>query len=200
MEDAHAGSPRDVRELDRFVGVRIDPERGLHCAASVRRPDPTRLPRGSGGQLDEARRKQQTSLIDAEIARAVDAGLEALAKHHQLGERREGAPLPDRWPVIDPLDELGRKTERQTLVAVRVIVRADEFLAREADHHGTGDELMRATAGNAAEAALAHVGQRIAAVALDERQRARRDVAAVVGHRDWTGMQRSKAHGRMLRV
>ena len=201
MKSADADMRRDGCELHGLVRVRIDPERGSNGAAPIRRPDAAGAVRSAGGPFDEARDEHQGRLVEAEIGRTRNAGLDPLAKHHELWQRRQRPTLPDRRSIADLLDELGRHADRETLVTVRVLVCADKFLAREADHYRARDELVRAPAGGAAETALAHVRDGVAAVPFGERRRPGRDVAPVVGHRDGTGMQRRpKGHARMLRA
>ena len=62
----------------------------------------------------------------------------------------------------------GVEAERQALVAARVVVRADEFVAGEADQHRARDHLELPAADAVAERAVADVGQRERPVAVPE--------------------------------
>src|SRR6185437_6711637 len=100
-------------------------------------------------------------------------------QNHELGQRRYGAGAPGLWPAAEILDQRRREEERETFVAVHVVVRADIFGAGIADDRAPGDELERAAPAVIAEAARPHIGDRIGIVRLGEWGRARRHRAPV---------------------
>src|SRR5216683_936873 len=90
-------------------------------------------------------------------------------------------------------------TKRQAFVAADVIVGTDIFVAGMADQDRSRHQLEEAAARAAAEAALAHIGDRVAAVPLHERRIVRPGAAAEVGHRDGLLLQkRGCGHAAIL--
>jgi hypothetical protein len=184
MKRAQADAACGVREIDRPMRMRVDPQRGLDRAspiARIRRQWPALL---AGDHREEARGEQHAGLVEADIAGAGRCGLRQFAQHHQLGQRRQGAGAPGACAVADGLGQRGRQLDMQALVAASVVVRAHVLVAWIADHDRAGDQVKRLAARAIADAALAHIADVEAAVQLDERLVAGADAAAIVHHRD----------------
>jgi hypothetical protein len=84
--------------------------------------------------------------------------LRQFPQHHQFRQRRRGADLPRGLAVADRFHQLGRKEERQALVAADVLVGADIFIAGMADQHRSRHQFAELAAAVQAETALAHIG------------------------------------------
>lgn len=124
------------------------------------------------------------NLVKGDIAAAIGGGLREFAEHHQFGQGRGRTDPPDRAPPADRLDQFRLQKERQALVAANVVMGADIFVAGETDQHGPRHQLERPPAGLAAEAALAHIGNRVAVKLLCKRLVAGDGGAAELRHRD----------------
>ena len=79
------------------------------------------------------------------------------------------ADLPGRLAVADRLHQFGREEERQALVAADVVMGAGIFVAGMADQHRSRHQFAELAAAVQAETALAHIGDRVAAMLLRER-------------------------------
>ncbi len=171
MEGAQARRARRPLEIDRFGGVRVEPERGLDRPAAVARGRRRRagararsdLARGAPRARARPRRARRRSL-------AVGGRLGELAQHHQLGERRQAPARQSAARPPSALDQRGREVEGEALVAARVVLVAAEVLgAGGADQHRPGHQLEAAAVAPVAEAAAPHVGDR--PVVVDARGR-----------------------------
>ena len=117
MERAEPGLASRGGQVDRIVGVRVEPERGFDRPAAIPRRGARLAVTLPGDERDEARHEQRPQLVEAQIAPPLGRRLRELAEHHQLGERRHAARAPDRLPVSESVDEGRREMERQALVA-----------------------------------------------------------------------------------
>src|SRR5436189_2629879 len=175
----------------------FDPVGGFHGAAAIARAGSWWLARPSGNHLNKSVGKQRTGFFQADIAAAVRGGLRQLAEYHQFGERRRRADLPDLGPVADLVQQFRTQEERQALVAADVFVRADIFVTGMADQDASRHQFEEAAAALAAEAALAHIRDGVAAMPLDERRVVRASAAAELGNRNGIALQKSGCnHGR----
>src|SRR3569833_3061198 len=100
-------------------------------------------------------------LVETDIISPGGPGLGELAEHHQSRQWRNGANPPDICRGADALDQLRLESERQTFVAAAMIVRTHELVAGMADQHAARDQFEKAAAMMAAEAAPAHIGERM---------------------------------------
>src|SRR5882672_568328 len=151
--------PGCALEVDGLVRVRVDPERRLHCPAPVDRASLRRSPLSPGHDLDEAAGEEHSHLADGDIAPALGRRLRQLAKHHHLGQGRNGASPPDAAPASDRFGQLRSEMKGETLVADGVVMRAHVLITGMAHQDRSGHQLERLTAGPIAEAPLAHVPQ-----------------------------------------
>ena len=85
MEGGEARVARRVLEVDRLIGVGIDPERRLDRAPPLAGSGTARLSRTPRDDLGEACREEHAELVEAEVAAAVDRDLRQFPQHHQLG-------------------------------------------------------------------------------------------------------------------
>ena len=185
MEGREARVARRVLEVDRLVGVGVDPERRLDRASAIAGGGVVRLAGSAGDDLGEARREEHADFVETEIAAAVDRDLRQLAQHHQLGQRRDTAELQPLGFEAERVEQSGSQLERQTFVAAGVVVvGAEEFVARMADQDRAGDELVTLAANATTEAAFANVGERVEAMDFGVGDVAGRRRAAVVDHLD----------------
>jgi hypothetical protein len=183
VEGAQAHLLRGAFEIDAFVGVRVDPERGFHRAAAVSRPRVRRPLLPAGHDVHEAHREPQRDLVQAGVGAALGRGLGELSQQHELGERRNHADAPDLAPASDRLGQLRSQVEGQALVAAGVVlVGADVLVARVADEERSRHQLELPPARAVAEAAPTHVGDVEARVPLGEGRVARPGAAAAVAH------------------
>ena len=102
-------------------------------------------------------------LVKADIAAAICRRLREFAQHHQFRQRRHRADLPDsrRSPIVSTSS--GSQEKRQAFVAADVVMGADIFVAGMADQDRSRHQFVETPAAMAAEAALAHIGDRMAA-------------------------------------
>src|SRR6266404_748641 len=165
VEAGEAGLARRPLEIDLLVRVRLDPEGGVDGATAIaRRCRRPRVP-APGDDVDEAGGERHSGLFGTEIGRTVRGRLRELAEHHQLRHRRQSARAP-HLRAADRVDEFRRQSQRQAFVALRVLVRAHELVARMADEDRSRDELERHPANAISEAALADVREREAVMTL----------------------------------
>src|SRR5439155_150646 len=195
VEAGEAGLARGPLEIDLLVRMRLDPEGGVHGATAIARRGRRRRVPAPGDDVDEAGGERHSGLFGTEIGRTVRGRLRELAEHHQLRNRRQSARAP-HLGAADRVDEFRRQSQRQAFVALRVLVRAHELVARMADEDRSRDELERHPANAISEAALADVREREAVMTLDERLVAGGDRAAVVVHDDRAAAGK---HGRRHR-
>jgi hypothetical protein len=140
--------------------------------------------------FDEAAGEPHAHFVQPDVALAFGRDLRKLAQHHEFGQRRQARGAPGALVAADQVDKARRQVKRQAFVAAdMVVVGADVFVARTAHQHRAGDQFVRVAARAVAEAALAHVGDRVALVQLGVGPGTRARVAAVAGHADRVGLQ-----------
>jgi hypothetical protein len=148
----------------------------------------------------EAHREQHAGLIETDATVTRGSGLRELAQNHDLGERRQRAALPDVAAGAQVLDDFRLEVKRQTFVAARMLVRADELVTGKAEQHRARDHLEMPTANAIAEGAVADVRQRVALMLLRERRIARPGGASIVDDRNGSAVQggcrEHRGHGR----
>ena len=196
MEGADAGLIGGIVQIDLALGICLDPERRFNGAAAVPRARLCGLAQPPGYHLDESAGEQLANLVEADIAATVDGSLRKLSEHHQFGQWRRGADAPGGHIVPDHFDEFGSQKERQALVAADVIVGAEIFIAGIADQDRSRHQVEAPAAAAAAEAALAHIGNRMTAILLDKRLVVRSGRATEVGRRNQPALQQGRSHHR----
>jgi hypothetical protein len=164
--------------------MRGNPQRRLDGAPPVQRAGRVRAAVPAGGAFDEACRQHHADLVQAQIVAAAGRRLGQFTQHHQLGQGRQAAGLPDAAAPAQAIHQLRRNEEGQAgVAAAMVLMRAQVFIAGMADQHRPGHQLVGPAAVPVAEAAAPHVGDRIGLVQLHEGPLALRRLAAVVHHR-----------------
>ena len=179
-------------EVDLSVRMRVDPQRGLDRAAAILGEAVTGLRRLPDATSTKRAANNCPISSSADIAAAFGRGLRQFAEHHQFRQRRNASDLPDLGAIADRLHQFRLQEKRQAFVAADMVVVADEFAAGMADQHRSRDQLEGAAAGLVAEAALAHIGDRMAAVPFRERRVAGHGVATEVGHRNRRALQQGR--------
>src|SRR5262245_15055233 len=120
MERADTGLCGRHLEIDRLMGLRVDPERRFHRPAAIPRmcgewPGlPTRY------HLDESNRQQQAGFGQADIVSAAAGRLRQLSENQQFRHRRHGAGAPYVPIAADLFREFRRELNDETLVATDV--------------------------------------------------------------------------------
>src|SRR6516164_3721667 len=180
VKGADSGLPCYGFEIDWLVRVPVHPQRRFHGAAAIVSPRFRALWLPRGGNLDETGGEEQSYLVEADVAPGLGRRLRQLAQHHQLGQRRHAATLPDPGLTSDRFHKLRRKMKGQTLVSGDVVVRTHILDSGIPGQNRPGNQLERFTTGAIHEAALSHVGDREFGVPLDERLVSRSRAAPVV--------------------
>ena len=142
--------------------IRVDPQRGFDRAAAIPGSRRHRLLRAPRHHLDETARQHLSDLVEPDIVAAIGGGLREFAQHHQFGQRRRCADPPDLGAVADRFHQFRRQEERQAFIAATMLMAADVFVAGMADQDRSRHQFERPSPRPAAEAALAHIGDRMA--------------------------------------
>ncbi len=111
MERADIRTRGGVFQIDVVMRMGIDPERDFNGAPPIPRLCWRRLARPPGHGLDKPAGEENADLIETDIAAAVSGGLRQLGHHHQFGQRRHRADLPDLDVTADGLNQLGAEEE-----------------------------------------------------------------------------------------
>ena len=163
---AEPGLARGALEIDRLVRVRVDPERGVDRAAAIargrRRAARAAVPRR---RRRSAPRSSSPTSSSADVAAALRGGLRELAQHHQLAAaaaRRRRATTRASSPIASTSSG-ARWNDRHSSPHARGRGVQHVLVAGMADQERAGDQLVRLAAHAVAEAALAHVRDRVAA-------------------------------------
>src|SRR6202047_982055 len=177
MERADIGLTGNVRQIDRLLRMRIDPQRRLDGAAAIPLRGRGTLMRSPRNHFDKTAGEDLPDLVEADIAAAVSGSLRKFAQHHQFRQRRHRADLPDVRAVADRLHQFGIYEKRQALVSADMIMGTHEFVAGMADQDRSRHQLEETATAVAAKTAFADIVDRMAGVLLHERLVARRGAA-----------------------
>ena len=116
MERTDPGLFGGIVEGDGFMRIGVDPQRALHGPAAVAQACGDLLGLAPAHRLDKAGGQEMADLVEAHVAAAICCRLRELGEHHQFGQRRRGADLPDPR-IADGIDQFGREKKRQALIA-----------------------------------------------------------------------------------
>ena len=173
----------------------------IHSAASTARRRSRAVTLGcllrlARDHLDKAAREELADLVEADVAAAICRRLRQLAEHHQFRQRRRGADLPGRRrrSPIASTSSGSRKNDRhsspQTWSWVQVYSSPGWPISTD-----PATSSLNLAAAVQAKTAFAHIGDRVAAMQLRERLVARPRVAAEIGHRHGSALQkRGRTH------
>ena len=197
VKGTQPGCVRGVIQTDRFLRLRVEPERGFHHAATVA---------GDGihagwclrrhGRCATGR-EEYGSLIEADVAVALGGGLREFAAYHCLGRRRHASGLPKRRRAADGFGEVGREGESQAFVAADVVlVSAHVLIAGPAEQDRPGDQFEGVAAIAIAETTAAHIGDQERLMLLGIGGILRAAAAPVVGGRDRFGLHQGDSRHR----
>src|SRR5215469_6610367 len=95
VKSAHAALLSHLREIERLVRVRVEPQRHPYRTAAVARAHPDRAQRLARHEVQEPCGEERAGFTEVEVAAPLGHGLRPLGKHAELGYRRQGATAPE---------------------------------------------------------------------------------------------------------
>ena len=188
MERAEPGHPSRLTEIDRLIGVRIQPKRRLNRTTPIAGAWSDIFSTSLQNEIDKPGNKQQSRLVKTNISFAVGCYLHKFTNDHQLGERRDAPRTPNAVFGAKARQCCRRELERQTFVAPQVMIVSAHVFVALATHEGRSSNKFEGFAADLiAKAAAADVSDGKAPVHLGERNVTRAATALVVGDRQQLG-------------